>query len=47
MKLSIIVIIVARDIPRCMSIQDIQEAMERDDHLQELKMYIIGGWLDT
>ena len=35
----------AVDLPVCTSTQDIQEATARDAQLQELKVYIIKGWL--
>ena len=31
------------DIPECTSIQDIHETILQDEHLQELKVYIIQG----
>ena len=35
----------AVDLPLCTSIQDIQDTTGRDAHLQELKAYVIKGWL--
>ena len=32
------------DVPQCMSIQQIQQAPTKDEHLQWLKGYIIAGW---
>ena len=44
MKLTIDALYTSTDIPACMSIQDIQEATNQDDHLQQLKEYIIQRW---
>ena len=32
------------NIPHSMMIQQLQQATSQDDHLQQLKDYIIGGW---
>ena len=34
------------DIPECMSMLQIQQATAQDEHLQQLKGYIIAGWLE-
>ena len=34
------------DIPECVSMAEIQQALVQDDHLQELKNFIISGWPD-
>ena len=39
-----ITLITATDIPDWMSTQDIQQAIHQDEHLQQLKHYIIWGW---
>ena len=38
------VIQISRNVPECMSIQQIQQATAQDEHLQWLKGYIITGW---
>ena len=35
------------DMPECVSIVEIQQALAHDDHLQILKSFIISGWPDT
>ena len=37
----------ATDMPECMSMAEIQQASSQDDHLQQLKSFIIAGWPDT
>ena len=34
------------DMPECVSIEEIQQALAQDDHLQKLKNFIISGWPD-
>ena len=35
------------DMPECVSMAEIQQASSQDDHLQQLKSFIIAGWPDT
>ena len=35
------------DLPKCISIPEMQQASSQDDHLQLLQRYIIAGWPDT
>ena len=35
------------DIPECISMAGIQQASSQDEHLQQLKMFIIAGWPNT
>ena len=37
----------ATDMPECISMAEIQQASSQDDHLQQLKSFIIAGWPDT
>ena len=32
------------DMPKCISMEEIQQASSQDDHLQQLKKFIIAGW---
>ena len=34
------------DMPECVSMAEIQQALAQDDHLQQLKSFIIAGWPD-
>ena len=36
-----------KNIPDCMKIQQSHHAMSQDNHLQQLKDYIIRGWQDN
>ena len=45
MKINIDAVHTATDTPECMSIQDIQRETLQDAHLQQLKDYIIKGWI--
>ena len=47
LELSIDAVHTSTDVPACMSIQEIQGAMQRDVHLQQLKEYIINGWPES
>ena len=38
---------VVTDVPECMSIWQIQQATNQDEHLQRLKCFIITGWPDA
>ena len=44
MQLNIDAIETMTDIPDCMTMQQLQQATSKDDHLQQLKDYIIRGW---
>ena len=44
MQLIIDAIQTMTNIPDCMTIQHLQQATSQDDHLQQLKGYIIRGW---
>ena len=35
------------DMPECTSMAEIQQASSQDDHLQQLKKFIIAGWPET
>ena len=35
------------DMPECVSMEEIQQASSQDDHLQQLKKFIIAGWPNT
>ena len=35
------------DMPGCVSMEEIQQASSQDDHLQQLKKFIIAGWPNT
>ena len=35
------------DMPECISMEEIQQASSQDDHLQQLKKFIIAGWPNT
>ena len=35
------------DMPECISMAEIQQASSQDDHLQQLKKFIIAGWPNT
>ena len=35
------------DMLECISMAEIQQASSQDDHLQQLKKFIIAGWPDT
>ena len=35
------------DMPECVSMTEIQQASSQDNHLQQLKSFIIAGWPDT
>ena len=35
------------DMPECISMEEIQQALSQDDNLQQLKKCIIAGWPDT
>ena len=35
------------DMPECISMAEIQQASSQDNHLQQLKKFIIAGWPDT
>ena len=35
------------DMPECVSIEEIQQALSQDVHLQQLKTFIIAGWPHT
>ena len=35
------------NVPECMSVQWIQQATAQDEHLQQLKGYIITGWPES
>ena len=37
----------ASDMPQCISMAEIQQASSQDNHLQQLKSFIIAGWPDT
>ena len=37
----------SKDMPECVSMEEIQRASSQDDHLQQLKNFIIAGWPDT
>ena len=44
MLLNIDTIQTMTNIPDCMTIQQLQQGTSQDDHLQQLKCYIIRGW---
>ena len=44
MQLNVATIQTTTNIPDCMMIQQLQDAMSQDDHLQQLKADIIRGW---
>ena len=44
MKININVINTAIGIPNFMSVQEIQQATAKDDHLQQFRQHIITGW---
>ena len=35
------------DMPECVFMEEIQQASSQDDHLQQLKRFIIAGWFNT
>ena len=37
----------AKDMPECIAIAEIQQTSAQDNHLQQLKSFIIVGWPDT
>ena len=47
MQLNVDVIPAKANIPDCMMIQQLQQATSEDDHPQQFKDYIIGGWLEN
>ena len=47
MKINIKTIHMTTDIPNCMIIQVIQQATAKDDYLQQLRVHIIKGCLES
>ena len=47
MEIRVDTILSATDIPECISISQVQQAMVQDEHLQHLKNIIVTGWLST
>ena len=47
MQLNIDVIQTMTNIPDCITIQQLQQATSQDDHLQQLKGYIIRSWPES
>ena len=44
MEIQVNVIQTATDMPECLSMTELQQALSQDDHLQKLKNIIIAGW---
>ena len=44
MEIQVDVIQTATDMPECLSMTELQQALSQDDHLQKLKNIIIAGW---
>ena len=44
MQVNINTIQITMNIPECMTIHEMQQAMSQDNHLQQLKEQVIRGW---
>ena len=44
MQLNIYAIQITTNIPDCMTIQELQQTVSQDEHIQQLKEHVIRGW---